>query len=567
MRRLGVWSASVAAAALAIGCVAPPLASLAAPKPAAAAPVHVMVAMRRLTESQYRNAIADVFGPEIAINGRFEPGRRDAGLLAVGNRDLSVTSAGFEQYYAIARSVADQALDAKRRERTLACRPADPKAADPACAARLVRDYGALLFRRPLTQAEVDGRVAVANKAALQTGDFYEGAKLAMISLLMAPDFLFRIEQAEPDPEHAGQLRLDAQTKASRLSFLLWDAPPDAELLRAAAAGELHTDAGLERQLTRLTASPRLEAGARAFFTDMMQLDQLEGLTKDAATYPKFSQAVINSAREQTLRSLVRHLLDDNGDYRDLFTSRDTVINRHLAAVYKAPFLGGGEAWTPHTFSADDERAGVLTEVSFLAMFAHPAASSPTRRGVKVNEIFRCFPTPEPPADVDFSKVQALDHGTVRTRLLDHMTNPGCSGCHKASDPVGLTLEHFDGIGQKRTLENGMPIDVTGELAGRAFTGAPGLGQWLHDDKHVPACLVRQVYAYGVGRAPRGDEYAWLASQADAFATDGYRLRALFRRIGASPEFFKVALPEKAATPAARNVAVLSPQPSTGGSR
>jgi len=561
-----VWKAQATVAAVCAGLLLTPSSSaVTAGKAAAAAPAHVTVASRRITESQYRNAIADIFGRDIKLNGRFEPGKREGGLLAIGNSELSITSGGFEQYFALARSVADQALDPKRRDAIVPCKPADPKAADAGCAAAFVQKYGALLFRRPLTAADVAGRVAVANRGATQAGDFYEGLKLSLVSLLMAPEYLFRIEQAEADPTQPGQMRLDGYTKAARISYLLWDSGPDAELLAAAAKGELHTQAGLDREIARMLASPRLESGVRAFFTDMLQLDQLEGLQKDSAAYPKFSQALVDSAREQTLRSLVDHLVGHDGDYRDIFTARTTTLNRHLASVYNAPFLGGGGEWASYTFPDDAERAGVLTEVSFLSMFSHPAASSPTRRGVKVNEIFKCRPTPDPPPDVDFSKVQATDHGTVRSRLIDHMTNPGCSACHKASDPVGLTLEHFDSIGQKRLLENGAPIDVSGELGGKAFAGAPGLGKLMHDDPKVASCLVQQVYAYGVGRQPRDADEDYLAAQSRGFAADAYRLKALFARIGGSPEFFKVMMPEKApVAPPGQKVASAAPQRSKG---
>jgi hypothetical protein len=157
-----------------------------------------------------------------------------------------------------------------------------------------------------------------------------------------------------------------------------------------------------------------------------------------------------------------------------------------------------------------------------------------------------CEPTPDPPADVDFSKVQALENGTVRTRLLAHMENEGCAACHRVSDPVGLALEHFDGLGQKRTLENGQPIDVAADVNGAKFAGAQGLGQYLRVQTKIPACLVKNVYGYGVGRAPDERDEDYLADQTVAFAKDGYRVPALMTRIAASPEFFKVKLPAKA---------------------
>src|SRR5262245_62003568 len=174
-----------------------------------------------------------------------------------------------------------------------------------------------------------------------------------------------------------------------------------------------------------MVASPKLADGAKAFFTDMLQFEHFDSLTKDAATYPKYSQKVADSAREQTLMTVLNLLIDQNRDYRDIFTSNETFINRALAPVYKVPYLSRAD-WAPYTFPDSSERSGILTQVTFLSLFSHPGASSPTKRGIKINEIFKCSPTPEPPADVDFSKVQALDKGTVRTRLLDHMQNTGC---------------------------------------------------------------------------------------------------------------------------------------------
>jgi hypothetical protein len=508
----------------------------------AASTQSIKVGIRRVTESQYRHAIADVFGPQVRINARFEPEKREEGLLAVGVNQLSVTTSGLEQYYALATSISDQVLDEARRQATTGCTPADATKSDAACARTFITTVGAKLFRRPLTEPEIASRVATAARGADQAHDFYRGLKLSLTSLLIDPDFLFRMEVAESVPGQAGQYRLNGYTKASRLSYLFWDAPPDAELIAAARTGAIHTPQGLQAQITRLSASPRLKDGAGAFFVDMLQFDAFDGLSKDAATYPKFSQAVADSAREQTLRTVIDQLVVRKRDYRELFTSNDTFINRPLAAVYRVPYASA-EEWTPYTFPQTSERSGILTQVTFLALFAHPGRSSPTRRGVKLNEIFACQPTPDPPADVDFSRVQATENGTVRSRLLDHMVNPGCSVCHRNSDPIGLTLEHFDGLGQLRTTENNQPIDVTGEIAGVRFTGAQGLGQYMHDNPRVPACLVRNVYAYGVGRAPGIRDEDYLTSQTAAFANAGYRVPDLFKSIASSPEFFAVVRP------------------------
>ncbi len=500
-----------------------------------------VAAYRRLTESQYRHAIADTFGADIAINARFEPERREDGLQAVGSAQLSVTTTGLEQYLAIARSVADQVGDDKRRDKVVGCANVAGPAAE-ACAETFLKRIGLQLFRRPLKEAEIANFKSVWKNAAEKSGDFNKAINLSLVSMLMSPEFLFRVERAEPDPAKLGGYRLDAYSKAMRLSFTLWDAAPDAELAAAARSGEIHDPTVLSKQIERMLISPRVEAGVRAFFTDILQFEAFDTLSKDAATYPNFSQAVADSAREETLKFLVDHLVTKAGDYRDIFTSRETILNRPLASVYDVPYPSG-EPWTHFTFPEDAERSGILTQVTFLSLFSHPGSSSPTIRGVKLNEMFTCISIPQPPPNVDFSKVQALEKGTVRTRLIDHMTNAGCSSCHLISDPPGLALEHFDGLGQHRTKENGALIDVSADIGGKKFSGSVGLGQFMHDNPAVPACLVRRVNAYGAGSSKAADGKQ-LAGETEAFAESGYRWAALLRSVLFQPQFYSVTAPD-----------------------
>jgi len=520
-----------------------------------------MVATRRLTETQYRHTIADLFGADIAVNGRFEPERREHGLLAIGATKLSITGAGFDQYYSMARTISDQVFDEKRRGKLPACVPTDPRKVERACVEGFVRTYGERLFRRPLTDAEVAARVAGAERGGNNAADHFVGMELALTSLLVAPEYLFRIETTEADPKRRGARRLDGYTKASRLSHLLWDTTPDAELLRAARAGELHDKKGLERQVERMLASPKTEAGVRAFFSDMLQFEFFETVTKDVTVYPKFSAALMESAREQTLRTLVDHLVTRNGDYRDIFTSRSTFINRQLASAYQTPFISDAD-WVSYTVPQEREAAGVITQVTFLSLFSHPGRSSPTKRGVALNEVFLCEETPIPPVDVDFSIVNDVANPLLKTnrdRLLAHATEETCAGCHNLSDPLGLALERFDSLGQHRETENGQPIDVSASLEGKKFTGATGLGLLMHDNPRAARCIVRNVYAYGVGRAPGEAEERYLSDQTKAFARDGYKLPALLRRVVTSDAFFALPPVAPAAQPPARVASIRTP--------
>jgi Protein of unknown function (DUF1588)/Protein of unknown function (DUF1585)/Protein of unknown function (DUF1592) len=284
-----------------------------------------------------------------------------------------------------------------------------------------------------------------------------------------------------------------------------------------------------------------VQDGVRALFADMMQLELFETLNKDAAQYPKFSQAVASAAREQTLKVLVDLLAVKRGDYRDIFTTRDTYINRSLGSVYQVPFASN-EEWTRYTFDEASGQSGVLTQISFTSLFSHPGRSSPTKRGVAINDIFLCQTIPQPPANVDLSAINDDKSGarTVRERLEIHRNEPLCSACHTLSDPPGLALEQFDGIGQLRSTENGAPIDVKVDFAGKQVAGARGLGLTLRDDPRVPACLVNRVWAYGQGRAATAAEKGRLADETRAFSESGYRIPDLLARIAASDDFFTV---------------------------
>jgi hypothetical protein len=497
------------------------------------------LAVRRLTQEQYRQTIAEFFGSDIKVGGRFEPDvRPENGLIADGTSRVAVTPAGFEQYDVLARSIADQVVDKNHRDALVPCKPASAKAPDDNCASRFLSQIGRLLFRRPLTGDELKTEVAVAHAGAERLNNFYGGLGQSLAGLLDDPNFLFRVEAVNADTH-----RLDAYSKASRLSFLLWNATPDEELLAAADRGDLDTRKGLARQADRLLVSPRIEGGVRAFFSDMLGFETFHDLQKEQSLYPKFSLQAQQDAQEQTLRTIVDLLVTNHGDYRNLFTTRKTFITRALGPIYDVPVTDVA-GWQPYEFPEGDPRAGILTQLSFVALHSHPGRSSPTLRGKAVRELLLCERVPAPPNNVDFSVVENTDNPkfrTARDRLTAHRANPTCAGCHAIMDPIGLALEDFDTAGEYRTTENGAPIDASGKLNEVAFKDAAGLGHVLHDDPAATSCLVRRVYEYGVGRTPEKGEAVWLNDLTRQFGEDGYRIPELLRRIAVSDGFYRVA--------------------------
>ena len=292
-----------------------------------------------------------------------------------------------------------------------------------------------------------------------------------------------------------------------------------------------------------------------AFFDDMLQLDTFDTVSKDSLLYPKWGSGMGDSAREETLRTVVGLTLHDNADIRDLMTTRQTYIDRRLAVLYRVPFPFTGD-WVKYEFPADSGRSGLLTQISMLSMFSHPGRSSPTKRGVALLDIFLCSPTPDPPNDVDFSVVNDTKSPlkTLRERLTAHSSNRVCASCHMRSDPIGLSLEGFVTFRGRRTTDNGETIDVSATIQGHNFSGAQGLGQYIHDSPQYPACVARRLYSYSRGvRSGSVDDFP---EAYKAFQNSGFRMRALLRSMALSESFYAAAPPANP-SPAAPTEVVL----------
>lgn len=506
-------------------------------------------ALVRISPGQYENSIKDVFGTSISVSADFEPEIRVEGLLAIGAAQASVSDAGFQQYDAAARGIASQVVDERHRGTLIPCRPSANDMPDEACAQKFLARTGRLLWRRPLENEELQAAVQVAVASAKVHHDFYAGLATSIVSLLDSPYFVFRHRVVEPDPKRPNQYRLNAFSKASQLSFFLWNTTPDDDLLTAAESGELHTEAGLRRQVGRLMSSPRLEDGLRAFFGDFLGLAEFETLSKDPSIFPNFTQKAKADAREQTLRTLIELLLKEERDYRDVFTTHKTFLTRSLAALYGVPLPvitenGAPESWQPYHYSEEDPHVGILTHASFVALHSHAGKSSPTLRGKALRELLLCQVVPPPPGNVDFTLFNdpKAPQKTARQRLSAHATQPACAGCHKITDPIGLALENFDSAGGYRVIENDTPIDVSGEINGIKFDDVTGLANVIHDDPAASACIARKLFAFGAGYLPPKNQDAWVQIQED-FAADGYRLPKLLRQIATSDLFYLAPTP------------------------
>src|SRR5690606_31461766 len=136
------------------------------------------------------------------------------------------------------------------------------------------------------------------------------------------------------------------------------------------------------------------------FFTEAYALQELDQLSKDTLEFVHMNADLGPSAREETLMTIEDHIFDEQADFRELFTTNKTFLNRQLAALYdvRAP---SREGFAPFYWPEGSERTGLLTHASILAGNSHPIDSSATLRGKFVRKRLMCGIISPPPVDVD----------------------------------------------------------------------------------------------------------------------------------------------------------------------
>jgi hypothetical protein len=338
-------------------------------------------------------------------------------------------------------------------------------------------------------------------------GSFEAGIERALKRLLVSPEFLFRLER---DPSNAASnqpYRISGLELASRLSFFLWSSIPDDELLDAAVKGTLHDPAGFERQVDRMLADQRSEAFVKNFAGQWLHLRNVPSTGPVAIVFPDFDDNLRQSFERETELFFDTIVREDRGAL-ELLTANYTFLNERLARHYRIPNIKGTH-FRRVTFDKDSVRGGLLGQGSLLTVTSQPDRTSPVVRGKWILENFLGTSPPSPPPNVPELKAN-IEPGAVlsmRERMVAHRANPSCAGCHAIMDPIGLSLENFDGVGRVRMLgESSEPIDASGMLPdGTKFEGAVGLKRaLLNKSDQFVTTVVEKLLTYALGR---GVEY------------------------------------------------------------
>ena len=489
---------------------------------------------RRLTNAEYDNTVRDLLGGDIprlpeqpsdaVLQGSFE---NDA--LSLGPSDVRVA-----RYEAAATLLGAHAVSsATARDRVLPCRTADPE-----CGRQFVESFGKRAFRRPLTDDELD-RWAGFFEVQHASIDFDAGVQLTVAAMLQAPQFLYRLEN-EGSASNADQLELSQHELASRLSYLLWETMPDDELLAAADAGELESDAQLEAQARRLLTNDRARTAVRSFHRQWLYLDRVLDEDKLPELFPMWSLRARESAKEETLLFIENTFLG-GGTVKDLFTSNIAYVDDVMAQLYDIP--SPTEPWSQVELDPA-ERAGLLSRIAFLAGNAHDANGSPPLRGAYVMERILCEARPSPPANADVSTpVAAPNQGPMTNRdLFEQRVAPStCQGCHVRIDGFGYGFENYDAAGLFRTEDNGLPVDASGFANGigndAEYNGAIELQNLLGESDVVRNCVAKQWFTYANGRPAEPADTCQLEAIQEAFAENDGNLVELLVSIITRPEF------------------------------
>lgn len=415
--------------------------------------------LRRLTRTQYENTLEAVFGP-IAADDLPSFGDDNPTIgLANDPSKLRITTVSIDSVYASAQAVSEHA---RSTHRTVIDCLGD---SDGACFTEVIDELGSGLWRRPVTDEERGALLEGITEVANETGTRAEQMDFLLQSLLMSPNTLFRTEVGDGPGAMA---QLSSYELASLLSYSLWDAPPDAELLTLAASGAIRDPDTLRAQTARLAADPRFSASVAAFFWDYLKLgniytvDKIEEFGLDEAAREALAQSALGTLRSK---------LTPEAKYMSVFEGQDFQLNAGSAPFFGLDGSSLSNDLSPVSTNAQ-VRDGILTHPAFLSVHAGRGNTGIVKRGVFTLEQLLGFELPDPPDNIEpvpDEELPDFDPERTSTRDILQITHSGqarCRFCHEVIDPAGFGFENFDPVGRFRVEEKqAVPIDASGTYA------------------------------------------------------------------------------------------------------
>lgn len=400
------------------------------------------------------------------------------------------------------------------------------------CAAQILGAFAKRAWRRPVTPAELADELALYDFAVGSGAGFYEATGVGIKAILLSPRFIFRVEADPP----AGETRaLDAYEVATRLSYFLWCSTPDVRLLTLADDGTLLEDATLDAEIDRMLADPKAAALVDDFAGQWLYVRAVDDALPNSVQFPSFDEALRASMKEEMRRMIAGVLLADR-PLPDLLTADTTWVDPRLATHYGFGRVGD---WAEMPLEGTNRR-GLLTTAGLLTALSYPTRTSPVKRGKWVLGNLLCEAPPPPPSTVNtnFIDTESEDPGSLKEQFEQHRADPMCASCHTLMDPIGFSMEHYDGIGAWRDTDNGDPLDTRGVLPdGRAFDDVLDLAGQLADDPKLARCAIQKTFTYALGRPPVPEDLAALDQIELAYGEGGERFSAIVHALAHSEPF------------------------------
>jgi hypothetical protein len=375
--------------------------------------------------------------------------------------------------------------------------------------------FAQLAYRRPLTDEQK------ADLTAIYAGDVAPevAAKRAFIFTLSNPAFLY--PGIGPQDDYA---------VASRLALALWDSVPDAPLLKAAAAGQLKTEAQVRQHAQRMMKDPRAKAKLRDFLHDWLHVEEGAEIAKDQKEYPGFDQGVVMDLRTSLDLFAESIVWSEKSDYRQLLLGDTILMNQRLAKFYGQK-VAPGDGFQPVKMDAD-QRAGVLTHPYLLATFSYTKSTSPIHRGVFVTRNILGRMLKPPPMAIAFMDDKFDPSFTMREKVTELTSKPACMSCHVTINPLGFSFERFDAVGRVRATDNKKPVDPVSDYVAAdgsvlKLTGARDVGVHAAESQAGQAGFVRNLFHSLVKQPPAAYSPELVGQLTDKFRADGFHVRNL----------------------------------------
>jgi len=492
----------------------------------------------RLTRVEYQRTVRDLFRDSPAVVAYLDGPLGPLSSLARdglagpfdSNASIDPSDSSIGPYGVAAEDIAAAAIS--DFDSWLPC----ASAADLACGEALVADVGMRAYRRPLDADEQAGLVALF-ELGHEGGGFANGVRLVLEAMLQSPHFLYRVEVGTETTDPT-QVRLDGYEVASRLSYFLWKSMPDDELFAAVAEGKLSSVDEIGEQARRMLGDPKAEFVFAEFHAKWLGVDDESQLSKDTEAFPDYTDTLGRNMIEET-RAFVSYVMrEGDGRLETLLTAPYTVANQRVAETVYGIVWPGGSGFQRIDLDPG-QRAGLLTQPSFLAAYSYPDMTSPVHRGLAVRERFLCQNLPPPPEDLVPPEPTA---GATRKEQLASYQTGTCRGCHQLMDLIGFGFESYDALGRHRTKDGTAPIDDTGEMVNTvdidgSFQGAVQMAEMLAASDEVRRCASTQWFRFAHGRNESEADRASIDMLDEQFAASSSDLRELLLAITTNDGF------------------------------